>query len=921
MALQSFYQACKQMLGRSFAAIVLLSPWCARAVVLTVNNFDEDLATVYVNGAAATNGQQIAVEGQVTLELKDFRNDYYFRFAPEDQVDRNLALENWEGVPEGSETHNPVTFTAESDLTVTPNVDVKGYAWQAGGALSAVTNKLYVWNAGKFDTANRLVYFYKCKERLWEGDENCGVLDLVQRVRYDGKNYTVQKVATDSANEGAKLGTVSFPWRLDFINGRAFAGAGLLTNVVGAAEIRSVDIGSYSFFYNQSLAGEAQDIIPRGAKRIRSVAYNSSKIVGRLELDNIEQIDSSGLGSIAISEIVLKSPTTISIGSCALRQVQLRKVVIKSPLASFAADAIGDSVTNIVFETEPPPANILANVVAMCSKDKTGAYSTRITVDPGSANWWSVVSEPTAEELALSPPENCMGVYEDRYGFRKAWVVADGDLDGVLLVGDMTMVGYAGFVPKTGLQPGDTVELAAPAGMSRCELQHRENGVWTTFKTENSASFTYTHDGTLTRAVWRMDGFVLNISRDAGVYGGTVEFSLKSGECLYGDKIYAAGSVVEVRAIPVEEHPRTKLHKWTGDVPQGQEHATVLELTIDRNINLVGSFAAAEWAYDEKTKKITDGHWTSTAAATGDIVDNTLSYGNSDFTSSDYSAWLDFSLPVYIPTDPEGVYWIREVYLPRSCSYHRVRFGEHITSLRGSGFWQNTVLAEVEGLGKTRLSQMNTSGNFFFYNYGSYRPLRAMTYEATDIVPETLVKCGGIDFCDGPTLKGTLRLSAVTNLNNIAGTWYISGVTNVELLAEAMDEIHNTMFAKLALTQLTIGSTNLVKCATYAFQAPDGANNVHPLRELTFKAHAPAVAALDEILRYVPDGQTVIYCSRWAPGWKAMNLAGYRKEAMWKARPEDAWGIYRTADGKKSYYLVQRDSVYGPRPGLQIIIK
>ena len=73
----------------------------AQAATITVKNFDADLATVYVNDQPTTNGQQVAVDGTVKIELGGFRNDYYFRYAPETQTDRELAFDCWEGVPAG----------------------------------------------------------------------------------------------------------------------------------------------------------------------------------------------------------------------------------------------------------------------------------------------------------------------------------------------------------------------------------------------------------------------------------------------------------------------------------------------------------------------------------------------------------------------------------------------------------------------------------------------------------------------------------------------------------------------------------------------------------------------------------------------------------------------------------------------------
>ena len=114
------------------AVVAVCVSVAAQAATLTVKNFDDDLATVYVNGEPTTDGQAIEVDGTVTIELKDFRNDYYFRYAPASQTDRQLAFESWETgsklVPAECATQNPATFDVTGDLAITPNVDVKGVA-------------------------------------------------------------------------------------------------------------------------------------------------------------------------------------------------------------------------------------------------------------------------------------------------------------------------------------------------------------------------------------------------------------------------------------------------------------------------------------------------------------------------------------------------------------------------------------------------------------------------------------------------------------------------------------------------------------------------------------------------------------------------------------------------------------------------
>ena len=52
-----------------------------------------------------------------------------------------------------------------------------------------------------------------------------------------------------------------------------------------------------------------------------------------------------------------------------------------------------------------------------------------------------------------------------------------------------------------------------------------------------------------------------------------------------------------------------------------------------------------------------------------------------------------------------------------------------------------------------------------------------------------------------------------------------------------------------------------------------------------------------------------------------MRAQGYSTMEEWAARPAGCWGIYQTADGKKRYYLVQKDSKYDKRNGFAVILK
>ena len=45
-----------------------------------------------------------------------------------------------------------------------------------------------------------------------------------------------------------------------------------------------------------------------------------------------------------------------------------------------------------------------------------------------------------------------------------------------------------------------------------------------------------------------------------------------------------------------------------------------------------------------------------------------------------------------------------------------------------------------------------------------------------------------------------------------------------------------------------------------------------------------------------------------------------RASAEWQNRPDDTWGIYETAAGKR-YYLIQRASEYDKLRGMVLILK
>ena len=161
---------------------------------ITVSNFDEDLATVYINGRPVADGEKYFLapgESTATLELRDFRSDWYFAYAPPSQTDRSLALDYWGGLPEGvASNQNPCTLTVESDLTVVPNVDCKGHVWHVEDDGTSMSNTVYKLGVYSFRPATRSVTPDAFKA-YYAGDR---VMDFAMRVRKDGVNYTVTTI-------------------------------------------------------------------------------------------------------------------------------------------------------------------------------------------------------------------------------------------------------------------------------------------------------------------------------------------------------------------------------------------------------------------------------------------------------------------------------------------------------------------------------------------------------------------------------------------------------------------------------------------------------------------------------------------------------------------------------------------------------
>ena len=895
------------------SAAIAASAAVANATTITVKNFDEDLATVYVNDVPTTNGQQVAVDGTVKIELKDFRNDYYFRFAPETQTDRSLALGSWEGVPEGYEGENPATFDVTGDLMITPNVNVKGYKWVAASDGKTAENAYFKWNVSSRKDDLRTVVLGACVANLVGSTEPSLPLDCVQRVEYNGKNYTITSFANaGGVLTGSYIDRIALPHKFSFI-GQWFANGSnfKITAFPGIDECSITTVDHNAFEPNTAaFTGPATNFVPRSVVTTGQGAYKSRRgMTDEVDLPNIKTLGIETFQSCSgLTSARLVSPVLATIGQNAFAGCSsLTNVTMDaSHLTSVNASAFPSTLKRFVFVGAAPAQGTVDNIVGQQTA-ADGAHALQMQIDPTEPSWWALTDSPTANELAVRP-EGCLGVYVTTDGKRKAWVVADAEAaGGTLLETDMTKVGNAGYVTHGGLKQGDPLVLTAPTGMTKCELQHLDSstGRWTTSAVKVGESIPYTHDGELTRVVWRVDGVALSVAVAAG-YAGNVSVELKSGEQLL-DGVYSNNAEVWIRAIGSSGHPRSALEKWTGDVPAGEETTDVLKLTLTQDTELTAVFRPLEWVYDPGTKEISDGYYLSTAR-TGDIVDYGMTFAG--FSAADYTPWLDFSLPIYNPEDEEHVYWITTLTSGRthSAAWRRVRFGANIRLFTDGMFYTSQVLEEVEGFELTQITSI--PANFFHIYEQSPLYKSGVQAEAEDYIPDTLTEINSGSYQRAPAFKGTLRLR-LPDLSQL-GNMRIGSVTNLEFLAEDLTSFPS--FASVTSPNRAIfASTNLASAVQGALRAG--------LKELVFLAHAPARTALDNLLFNQATCTTIISCSKYAPGWRELRMKGYTSCPEWNARPEDCWGVYQTADGKKRYYLVQKDSKYDVRKGFAVLVK
>ena len=918
----------------------------AQAAKITVKNFDEDLGTVYVNDVAVADGESIEVEGQVTVELKDFRNDYYFRFAPASQEDRELALDYWEGMPEGCENSNPAVFTVDGDLTITPNFDVKGFCWeyQEVENVKQIVNHVHRWGFSSVTASARTLVTGACIAPVEETSENNLVFDCVERVRYtDGKLYTIVEVGGWSWRpfKKSRVGTWALAAKHSYFDTNLTNDDSpktfMLTNIVNASEVRSCSYSDHVFYSGSvSFAGPATNFIPRNTVSFGNGACDGRKeMTGALVLDKVQTLigfsGCSGLASLIVNSPDLKSITGNAFSGC----TKLRDVAFTGGLSNLTAvseTAFAANVTNFAF-TADPPANPLIDAMVAQQTSVDGAHACRLTVDATRASAWNIASGLTANEIEAGLPANCMGAYANAAGGRKAWVVASASMDGILLVGDMMMTDCAGFVPTSGLAKDETVELTAPAGYESCKLQKFVNGVWTTYETVNMTAFTYTHPGELVRAVWFVDG--ARLTTKVNGYGGTVAVDVISGTKV-SDGVYSKGAVVRLTATGRAEHPTSHFAGWTGGATGA---SASVEVTLNEDTEVTAEFAPDEWIYTNATQ-ITDGEWTITSSSLSetDLTVKGMSGGNGGLLL------LDLSLPIHPADDLGTTYEVVKL----DCSppsLHKLKVGPALTSFCEHFLDSSTTIEDIFGLGATKMTGFPYC---FLYKCGS-APLAQRVYEANDFIPPGMNSFGWYNTIGVlPHLKGTLEMNAVSKLYETAvvnvgvlndylyketledGT--IVGVTNLVLSTKDLQEISG-VFNKAHLKSLTIGSTNLVSIASGSFSGAAStltdvtftgdlttwttlASGVFPAcaTNFWFFDNPPQSDVLDNLVSAQAHGDSTHNarlivnpgCKNW---WN--YVTDPTAEEIAAGLPENCMGVFKTFLGARKAWIVGTESVGG----------
>ena len=932
-------------MNTSKSMVVLMAvilPFFVEAFTVTVKNYDDDLATVYVDGIARTNGEVVAVGEATTIELKDFQNDYYFKYAPEEQTDRTLSFYSWEGVPEGFENQNPATFDVTKNISLIPNVDVKGYAW-VYYSNNTISNRYWKSGCTKTDASRSVDIGNKSVVYVPEDFAGELVMDWVPRVLVNGKNYTITGLMNGDPQPlaGTKATVLRVPPALMYLRGQNFARSSpIVTNVIGLAETKITAYNSAALYASSSYFGKfngpIMDFIPPKLETIGSSALRGqSNLTGPLILPYVKSIGGYSFdGCSSITELYSTSPNLTTFSACAFKDcAQLLKVTLASPvLSSVAVDAFNKAITNLTWLSAPPASreafdNLIAKVAAV-----DGAHGLNIYLPMATNGWWSYISPLTEAEIAANPPTGTVGAYVTEKGGRKGWIISNDDVSSYILVTDQAKITNVDYEIKAGLKPGDELTLSR-AGFTSCKVEgfNFTTCTWTNISTVADATFQYKHDGVLKRFIWQIDGGVM---LDVGVkcYGGSVTVA---GAQPIADNIYRQGASVVISANNRTEHPTSRFVRWEGI--EGEDALSQrLTLTLTEAMQLRAVFEPQEWLYDSTTKLITDGEYTSSAAVTLNAVAKTVEVPL--FTGGqNYNLLIDLSKPVYVPSDEDNLYYITSYSASYDINTRRIKFGPKFSKFtKSSTFDGNTVLEQLDGLGASSVTEIP---GFFLRPGGAAAPITLIEREANEVVPIGVKAIARNGFQNCYKLIGTLRMPCLDKFQvyeQPSGEIFFGttsdGVTNLVLTAESLD-LAGAYFASAFrnLEELTLSPTNMTSCYNTQFKMCSPR-----LKRLRFLAHPPSVTALNDMLapfsgysstfnpwadRTTTSAKPLeIHCSRHIPAWRAIAAEKDINSDEWKNRPVGTWGIYQRAAGKR-FYLVHVDSKYGKAPGFFIRVR
>ena len=934
-------------MNTSKSMVVLMAailPFFVEAFTVTVKNYDDDLATVYVDGIARTNGEVVAVGEQTTIELKDFQSDYYFKYAPEEQTDRTLSFHSWEGVPEGCENDNPATFEVTKNISLIPNVDVKGYAWVYYSD-NTISNRYWKSKCTKTD-ASRSVDIGN-KSVVYVPNDFVGelVMDWVPRVLVNGKNYTITGLVGGDPQPlaGTKATVVRVPPALTHLRGQNFGRSSLIvTNVIGLAETKITVYNTAALYassaYFGKFNGPIMDFIPPKLETIGSSALRGqSNLTGPLILPYVKTIGGNSFdGCSSIAELYSTSPNLTTFSANAFKDcAQLLKVTLASPvLSSVAVDAFNKAITNLTWLSAPPASreafdNLITKVAAV-----DGAHGLNIYLPMATNGWWSYISPLTEAEIAANPPTGTVGAYVTEKGGRKGWIISNDDVSSYILVTDQAKITNADYEIKAGLKPGDELTLSR-AGFTSCKVEGFDftTCTWTNISTVADATFQYKHDGALKRFIWQIDG---GVKLDVGVkcYGGYVTVA---GDQPIVDNIYKQGASVVISANNRTEHPTSRFVRWEGI--EGEDALSQsLTLTLTEAMQVRAVFEPEEWLYDSTTKFITDGEYTSSAAVKLDGVAKTVEVPR--FTGGqNYNLLIDLSKPVYVPSDEDNLYYITSYSASLDVYTRRIKFGPKFSKFtQSSTFSGNTVLEQFDGLGASSVTEIP---GYFLRKGGDAAPITFIEREENEVVHIGVKAIARSSFLNCYKLIGTLRMPCLDKFQvyeqpggEIFDDITSGGVTNLVLTAESLD-LAGAYFANALpnLEELTLSPTNMINCANTQFKMCSSS-----LKRLRFLAHPPSVTALNDMLTPFSGGYHAsikpvdrtttstsakpleIHCSRHIPAWRAIAAEKDINSDEWKNRPVGTWGIYQRAEGKR-FYLVHVDSKYGKAPGFFIRVR